>query len=83
MKEAVEAGRDQSLVIVAEGAINLLGEPITCSQIDQVITERLHYVSSMSKTMVKTVLGKKGENVITCRIQIHPRLVRTYLGWYA
>jgi hypothetical protein len=45
--EAGKADQNLSVVIVAEGTTNQSGEPITCQQIKQVITEKLHYVSPM------------------------------------
>jgi 6-phosphofructokinase 1 len=42
--EARDSGQRLNIIIVAEGATNRLGEPITCEQIRKVVVERLHQV---------------------------------------
>lgn len=42
MREGLQMGRRENIVIVAEGAVDRHGNPITCSHVAQVISERLN-----------------------------------------
>lgn len=44
LSEARDFGQRLNIIIVAEGAIDQTGQPITCEQIRQVVVDRIHQV---------------------------------------